>query len=356
MKTNIALLIFLAFATFTSCKKESTSDGTLNGYSANGIFVVNEGSFNNGNASISYISPDNAVLNDIFDVVNGKNLGDVAQSFTIHNDKAYIVVNNSQKIEICTLNDFKSAGTITGINSPRYFLGLSSTKGYVTDWNDNAVKVVNLTTNQVVGSIPCGKGPEQMVLGDGKVFVCNIGGFGNDSTVTVIDPSTDKAVATIQVGLNPNSMRMDTNNNLWVLCGGFVGDDYVGGTGDDIGGSLYCINTDDYSVVHYFSMTQDHHPLKLNINGTANKLYFLNGTAGYTGRVFELGINDTMIPNSALIEKSFYGLGVHPSDNSLYAGTANFSTKGWVFHYDNAGNLLDSNKVGIAPSSFTFNP
>jgi hypothetical protein len=89
----------------------------------NGAFVVNEGAYTGNNGTISFYSFDeDTVVNDIFFVKNSRALGDVVQSMTIDNGKAYIVVNNSNKVEIADAVTFKELGVIENVNSPRYFI------------------------------------------------------------------------------------------------------------------------------------------------------------------------------------------------------------------------------------------
>ena len=53
-------------------------------------------------------------------------LGDVAQSMVIQSDRAYVVVNNSNKVEVVSLPHFKSVASIGGLKLPRYFVAASS--------------------------------------------------------------------------------------------------------------------------------------------------------------------------------------------------------------------------------------
>ena len=100
-----------------SCKKETPpDDNDIDITTSHGVFIVNEGNFQWSNASITYYNfSNNDYKEDIFKDVNNRPLGDVAQSVCIYNGKAYIVVNNSNKIEIVNLSDFASCGVISGI-------------------------------------------------------------------------------------------------------------------------------------------------------------------------------------------------------------------------------------------------
>ena len=64
----------------------------------------------------------------MFFQTNGTPLGDVVQSITQFNNNAYVVVNNSNKIEVIDITNFSSIATITGFTSPRYFLPWTTIK------------------------------------------------------------------------------------------------------------------------------------------------------------------------------------------------------------------------------------
>ena len=123
---------------FTGCSKEDDKPAAPRTYE-NGVFVTNEGQFLKGNGAVSFLDEqNNEVERDLFMKVNNRPLGDVVQSMTVHNGKAYVVVNNSEKIEIADANSFKEAGVINGLKLPRYAVGLNN-KLYVTEWVDYGV-------------------------------------------------------------------------------------------------------------------------------------------------------------------------------------------------------------------------
>lgn len=359
MKNIITLFVIAGIVGIYSCKKESSTPLPTNYTPGNfkGVFVVNEGNYNGGDASISFFSNESPYVNTnlYYSLNNNTALGDVAQSMCIFKSKAYIVVNNSAKVVVVSMSDFKKTGTITGISLPRFFLGIDDTKGYVTSWGDSSVDVVNLTTLSVIKSIPCGHGPEQMVLVNGKVFVTNVGGYTQDSSVTVIDAASDNVIATIPVGLNPNSIRTDVNGKVWVLCGGTLGPDWTPSTPDDEGGNLMQIDPISDTIVSRFAFTYDQHPIKLNINDAGNTLYFLSGTSEYTGRVFNMYITDSIIPINPIINNEFYGLGIQPVTNRIYTGRASFPVNSYMLRYQSNGTFIDSVQVGVGPNSFVFN-
>ena len=79
-----------------------------------GFFIVNEGGYGNSNTSISfYDKKTDEVINDVFFAVNGRKLGDQAQSMTLFDGKGYIVVQGSGTIEVIDADDYKSVATIS---------------------------------------------------------------------------------------------------------------------------------------------------------------------------------------------------------------------------------------------------
>ncbi len=352
----LKLLILATVPLFFNSCKDDDDDNTPAPDISNGVFVVNEGSFGSGNSSISYLSLSSGVMtNDLFENVNGFPLGDVAQSMTLHNGKAYVIVNNSQKVEVLNGNDFTSIHTIGGLQGPRYMV-TSGNKGYITDWFSNEVKVVDLTSIAITKGIPVGSGPEQMAIVGTVLFVTNVGGFGNDSTVSIINLTTETNVGTLQVGTNPNSIVADANGKLWVLCGGSTGPDFIGGTADDIEGSIWKINPQTFTVELHYDMASSMHPIKLQANGAKTDLYYLAGNDGYTGKIMRLEVGSTSLNISPFGTKDFYGLGVDPVSGIVYgAQTPSFTQNGYIFRYTVGASLIDSMEVGIAPNWFTFN-
>ena len=111
--------------TFTSCENEN--DAPTGAYAANAVLIANEGSFNASNATVSYFNRNTGKLeNNIFSKENNPLLlGDVLQDISTHGDRAFLVVNNSQKMYVTNANTFKVEGEVNGLEMPRYFAALN---------------------------------------------------------------------------------------------------------------------------------------------------------------------------------------------------------------------------------------
>lgn len=336
----------------TACEPKETA--TPAGRYESGVLISHEGKFPNGTGTVSYFNRTaKTVENDIFQTVNGRPLGSLVQSVSIHNGKAYAVVNNANKIEVADAKDFQSVGVISGLAQPRYFLGINDQKAYVSQWGADgltgSVVVVDLNTNAVTKMIATGRGAERMLRVNNNVYVIWSGGYGSDNRVTVLDANTDAVVASITVGDNPNSIQLDANNKVWVSCGGIRD---FSNSAANTAGSLVRINPGNNAVeltLPFVSTVES--PEELTINKARNVLFFL-----YSGAVYRHDINSTELSPTPFIYRYFYGLGIDPADDVLYAADAgDFTSNGKVIRYNSAtGAALDSVQVGIIPAEFTF--
>jgi YVTN family beta-propeller protein len=347
------LIAFIAFNTMflSSCKKDE-EDNT--GKYSKGVFVTNEGPFQTGTGTVSFINRDNNTIeNDVFEAINNRPLGNIVQSATYHNGKIYVVVNNADKIEIVDADDFKEVGVINGLKLPRFILPVSSNKAYVSQWGTGGlqgeIKVIDLNSNTITKTIATGKGAEALLKKDNFVYVTNGGGLDNNNTVTVIDINTDAVVATLTVGDNPNSIQLGANGNLYVLCSGKWKSDF---SALETKGALYVISSNTQAGVTGYNFNSDFsQPTDLVINPSGNKLYY-----NYDGAVYTQDISASVLQLNALVNRNFYSLGYDPTTNYLYAGDAgNFTSSGKVLRYNSTtGAVVDSFDAGIAPNGFLF--
>ncbi len=361
LKKFAALTVMAVMVFIQSCTNDP--DPIIPGES--GFFIVNEGAFNGSNTSLSFYDrkADVVTNNIIFTLAHP--LGDQTQSMTIFENKGYIVVQNSSKIEVIDVNNFTSATTITeGLPSPRYFIGISSSKAYVSDWGANGVtgtvKVIDLTTNKVTKTISTGIGSNRMLKVGNLVYVTNTGGFNNetfvsykDNTVKVIDTTTDAVVETITIGDNPNSIQLDKDDNIWVASSGStVYDENFGiDEAESTKGSISKISSDNIETLR---LTVDNFSFSnignLGISPDGATLYYI-----YDNAVYSLSNTATSLPTTAFKSKDYYGLAIDPFNGNIIGCVApNFSSAGSIDVYDASGSLIKTSTVGIAPNGCAF--
>ena len=279
---KLLYIVFVFLLSLAGCMKddelwefEQEEHGLPNG----GLFVINEGNFTYGNASLTYYDPETRqVIDDVFFQTNALPLGDVAHSMVIRDKLGYVVINNSGRIYIFHTHTFEVVGKITGLTSPRYMHFINESKAYVTDLYARSIAIVNPLSMEVTGAIPVNNhesgfsqhATEQMVQVDKYVYT-NCWSF--DNQILVIDSETDLVVDSIEVLKQPNSMVLDRYQTLWVLCdGGFPESPY----GHELPGLMKIeAGSGEAEIVHRFS--QGALPRQLKINGAGDTLYFLNG-------------------------------------------------------------------------------
>ena len=351
MIKNNFLIILLSILVLASCQNDSIRPNVPIGLYENGYFVTNEGNFGTGNGSLSFIDDRGSVSNNIFAQTNSFSLGDVVQSMEIINEKAYIVVNNSSKVEVANIDSMDYITTIVGLSSPRYILQVSENKAYVSDWGIGGLQVIDLNTNSIISTISTGQGPEKMLIQDNKVFVCNVGGFGLDNTISVIDVNSDMLITNIIVGDKPNSIVEDASGGIWILAGGNTEYDANWNVIAETPGELTKINNQTNSVEESIVFEVGDHPKDLIIDEMGNKLYFSNGS--WSKAVYEFDINNNSVSNNPIISKSFYSLAFN--DNHIYGtDVKDYVQNGWSYKYNTSGLIVDSLEVGIIPGGYCF--
>ena len=279
-----------------------------------GLFITNEGNFQYGNATLSYYDPaTKTVQNEIFFRANGMKLGDVAQSMCIHDNKGWVVVNNSHVIFAIDLNTFKEVGRIENLTSPRYIHFLSDEKAYVTQLWDNRIFIINPKKYEITGYIQVPdmtmeSGSTEQMVQYGKYVYCNCWSYQN--RIIKIDTETDQVVDELKVGIQPTSLVMDCNNKMWTVTdGGYEGSPY----GYEAP-SLYRIDAETFTVEKQFKFKLGDWPSEVQLNGERDKLYWINKD------IWCMDVNATRVPVRPFLEYSgtiYYGLTVNPVNGEV---------------------------------------
>jgi hypothetical protein len=345
--TGILTLLLLAL---TGCMKDDEwiKNHQNSAVISKGVFIVNEGNFMYGNASLSFYDPGtHTVQNDIFYNTNGLPLGDVAQSMLIREKSGYIVVNNSGKVYVINTTDGKYEGKITGLTSPRYIHILNNEKAYITDLYAGQITIVNPMTYQTTGKIVTTGhlSTEQMVQWTDFLFVSC---WSFDNTVLVVDTRTDNIVGEIKTGKQPAGLVLDKYNKIWVLCDGGWS---KGGITSRIP-MLQRIDPGTRTIEKTFLLSADAKPSRLAINGTKDTILYINSG------IWKLEVNQSELDKSPFLSSEnhlFYSLAVDPKTSEIYLSDAiDYQQRGIVYRYSSPGVKIDSFKTGIIPGSFCF--
>ena len=338
---------------FNSCMRWDYSDDITDfNDTSSGLFILCEGNFQYGNASLSFYNPaSDFVQNEVFFRANGMKLGDVAQSMTIHDDKGWIVVNNSHVVFAIDKDTFKEKGRIENLTSPRYIYFVSDEKAYITQIWDNRIFIVNPKTYSVTGFITVpemqmSSGSTEQMVGYGKYVFCNCWSYQNK--IIKIDTETDEVVAQLKVGVQPNSLVIDKYNQLWTLTDG----GYEGSIFGYEAPTLYCIDAETFSIVKTFQFKLGEAPSEIQINGEGDTIYWLNDD------VWRMNVASMHLPLEPIIpfkDTKYYGLTINPYNEEIYVADAiDHSQQGMIYRFSSSGELITQFYVGVSPGAFCW--
>lgn len=349
-------LLFLGFLFFLSaCVKDKPDTPDHSGITTGGrkVWIANEGSLGNGNASLSLLFPDkDSIFNNVFRLRNNQNLGDVFQSMAIAGSHLFLAINNSDKIKVIDKNSFKLLGSID-IPKPRCMLLLDSAKMYVSSLFYPEINIVDPQSMQVAGKIVTDfPNTEGLLAFQGKVYACNWDTAC--SYIYEIDPQTNQITYRIPIaGRAPQQVLADKLGHLWVLAGNVE---------KQKPSTLTCIDPQSRGIIKSFQFPGQAEIIKPAWNKSRDTLYFLgvnyNGGTSYNG-VFRMAISDTALPSKPLIPAQplqyFWGLGVDSATGNIYVGDPKgFIQAGEVLVYNTSGYLLKRYTVGLGPGFFLF--
>ncbi|MBK8809033.1 MAG: hypothetical protein IPO21_21345 [Bacteroidales bacterium] len=324
MKKNTSILAFALTISisFISCEKEKPDPETKQAEKC--AYIVNEGGYNTNTGEITqYNKLTKETKNDYFNIVNSKTLGDIAQSMHLSykNELGFIVVNNSQKIEIVNLKDFKSVGKITGLSYPRYCITADNdtTRLFITNGNgitNNYVYIADIKSKTLTDSIKVGKGPERLMKLNDKLFVLNSGAYEKDSTISIININNKTVDTTITVKDRPIDMGKGSAwSDLWVFCKGNTDYDSNNKPINKTNSFLVLVDHLEDSVIKKVDLgfqidCNGSNVMAMNIYGQI--IYFINnGICKYDILADKIETN--------FIEGNFYGIDVDPETGYIWA-------------------------------------
>lgn len=320
--------------------------------SGEGLFIVCEGNFQYGNASLSYYDPATGrVLDEVFLRANGFKLGDVAQSMVVNDGIGWIVVNNSHVIFAIDVDNFREVGRVENLTSPRYIHFVSPQKAYVSQLWDNRIFIIDPSTYAITGYITIPdmtmeSGSTEQMVQYGRYVYVNCWSYQN--RIIKIDTETDEVVAELRVGIQPQSLVLDCNGKLWVATdGGYEGSPY----GYEPP-SLCRIDAATFTLEQTWTFEYGESLSELQLNGAGDRLYWLNDD------VWSMSVDATEVPAEPFLRTRgtiYYGLTVSPYNGDVYVADAiDYQQAGMIYRYSDGGELLDSFNVGITPGAFAW--
>lgn len=351
MRTIILPLVLVTLLVLSACeKKEALPTGEY----SQGVFTINEGVFGNTSGTITHFDRAGNTTERIFWKKNKRDLGDVVQSLVFQGDQGYLVVNNSNKIEVVDANTFEEKAQITNLRLPRYCLPISNTEAYVTEWGADgltgSLARIDLTNNTLIERIAVGQGPERLLFKNGFLYITHVGGFGTNNQVTVFDVQQRQVSTTITVADRPSGLVEDHQGQLWVACAGKV--NYLVYPNIDTANSteskLIAIDPTTNTITQQLNFGKGNPIGNLTINSTQKEQLFYTKA----GQVWEYNL--TTNREQALFAGSYYGLGYDPKTQYLYAAIYSGTNSAIIQRYRLDGTLVDDYTAGVFANGFVF--
>lgn len=344
MKFSKSLIFsFFTFLVLCSCRSDKppvlVKGPSVSG--SNRVWICNEGNFQQANSELGIYNPENKEYSpEVYKAANLNSPGDVLQSLNFYNGLAYLIVNNSGKIIVVDTSSFQVQKLISGFTSPRYMLPVGPFKAYVSDLYADAISILDLEKDSIIGKIACGQWTEKMLQFQNKVFVST----AQHDQLFIIDALSDQLIDSIPLAYGSNSLVLDKNNKLWVLCSGSPSENKAAG--------LFKIDPNSHQILSQWPMDQTKLASHLSINSKGDEIYFLYKD------LFKMKISDQDLPSTAFYpanSRIFYGLNIDPLRNEIYlADPIDFVQKGLAIRLDSNANLLSTFRTGFNPNGFYF--
>lgn len=336
------LLLVVSLSVIASCdfhKKEEVPPQVV----TEGVCILNNGNYASNDASLSIYNPETKVLSaNVFQNVNGKKLGDLAQDMLVYGGKMYIAVYNS-KVIFVTDRKGKIEKELRVSNggsnlSPRALIGYNG-KIYATMYEGYLAQIDTLDYS--INTVKVGANPEGLVAVDNKVYVANSGGMnfaiGEDygNTISVVEvQDLFREVATIEVTKNPTRLLSNIRGEIFLISLG----DY-----ESVPNTLQRIDSKSHDVtvltdrpVTYMSMSSD------------SKLYYLSAQYDEEwNAITSVGVYNTLtgemeedfLADGSVIKNSPTCISVDPVTNDVYIGTSDYVSEGDIYLFSKDGKL-----------------
>jgi hypothetical protein len=356
MNRTHLFLLWALMALLPGCEKKHDSPDQTD-YSQ-GIFIINEGSFQSNNGSVSYYdATDGTITNGIFEAANGRPLGDVVQSFAIVSDTVgIIVVNGSAKLEVVYLETFRTITEPIPVAYPRQFRQVTSGAGYLTGGSlQGYVYILDLGTFEITDSIKAGFGPDALTTLDNMAYIANSGGWGIDSTIYKINTSGNEVIDTFQVGKAPADLAIDADDMLWIYCRGqavyswdppynlISETDALLQKVDIANGNI--LWQEEVGKAGDYTGT----PPRIAVSPDGAFIYYLRPDG-----VYKISSVSPVIPDTPLITGNYYGMDVNPRDGNIFLFESVFTGNGTMKIFTPDGFPLAEGTVGIVPNGAVF--
>ncbi|WP_113652673.1 YncE family protein [Pedobacter namyangjuensis] len=322
----------------------------------NGLYVLNEGNWGAGRASLDYYDYASGIYRrNIHGQINPDatlGLGDVGNDIKIYGSKMYIVVNGSNKVEILNVKTAQKIGEVDLTNC-RY-VTFHKNKAYVTAY-EGVVAVIDTASLKLETKINVGQQPEEMAVIGEKLYVANSGGYNApnyERTISVIDLATNREIKKIDVGINLHRLRVDQYGDIYVTSRGDYG---------AVKSAIYVVDSKTETVKKKLDIEVSNFVIDKDFAYVISTAWS-NATQSETISYGKINVKDETILSGGFITDGTqaditkpYGIAVDPLSSDIYVTDArDYVTPGTLNCYDKTGKRKFSVTTGDIPAHLVF--
>ncbi len=379
MYIRILFLLIFTLLCITGCREdeyvtymtdEDTGITAAGSEEIIGMYLLNEGNMGSNKCTLDYLdlSGEQSTIHYYRNIYAHRNpqqvleLGDVGNDIQIYGNQLWMVINCSNKVEVCSATDASHLGKVE-IPNCRYiafdqeFAYVSSYAGPVEIGSHcplGRVYKVDTLSLQKVDSVTVGYQPEEMAIIGRHLYVANSGGYrigSYDNRVSVIDLDKMSVIQEIELVPNLHRMAADHYGQVWVSSRG----NYL-----DQSSSLCWIDT------------------RLGITGqidvpvsemclAGDSLYYIGVSFSYLTGKNQIGMGIIDVRTREVIQTDLfhdeaiqriqlpYGIIVNPEQRDFYLMDAkNYVSSGELLHFLPDGTFEWSVWTGDIPSRAVF--
>ena len=306
------------------------------------VFTLCEGNFQSNNASLWYFDSENGEA--IFEAPNNP-IGDTGQSMTVHENKLYVVMNGSGLIHIYNIAqgglEFDHSYD-TQFAGPRHLLIVNDLI-YITEWNTNQIRVLDLNSESIITTIPVNGLPEDIITNGEFIYVSITmnSDWSSANSILELDLNINQITREFTVGNNPENMVI-IDNNL-----------YVSSTFYD----QYWYSHYAMSRINLTSQNGDNFIYEDNSGLIfGSDLSVVNGNLyrSTSSGAIKINLENLNSINGSEIGELSNVYSMDYYNEKFYFGTTDFVAPDDIFVTDINGNTISSFSVGAIPGSFAF--
>jgi hypothetical protein len=327
-----------------------------------GVYVLNEGNMNMNKATLDFVDYTTGLYRrNIYNQANPevtKGLGDVGNNMAVYGSKLYVVVNNSNKVEVLNAKTGKRITQINLVNC-RHIV-FHNNKAYASAYlsaiaDPNApngiVAEIDTTTLLIERRVTVGRQPEEIAVVGNKLYVANSGGYSPpnyERTLSVVDLISFTETKRIDVAINLNHVKADRYGDLYVNSQG----DYL-----TITPKLFVIDTQTDRIKKTFDLQAQNFCIDDDL------AYVIStGTGGQKYSYNLINIKDETLLSQQFITDGTqnqiaapYGLTVNPLTKEILVTDArDYVSPGTLYCFSPTGSRKWSVITGDVPAHFAF--